>query len=696
MRKAGLAVVAALVGLSTGCQSATPQSEPAVAPVAAVRGPSWAPAPVRAGGASAVATTSGQTFALHTRSGDVTFVPGINLGTTTPGHYPGEVAIEAVDYHRWFAEMGALGIRAVRIYTIHRPAFYTELLAYNHAHPDAPLYVVQGVTPPDETYLQTRDLYAPGPTAAFDAESRDAVAAVTGRLERSLRPGRSSGRWTADISPYVMAWLSGVEMDPPALHDSDRRNAAKPAFRGRYFTSSPDATPTERWIAARLEVLAAAVHATGRTAPLAFVNWPTTDPLRHPTEPIGREDLVGVDANHVKPTREWTGGYFASFHAYPYYPDFQRHEPAYQKATYAGRSDPYAGYLTALKKHHPTMPTLITEFGVPSSVGAAHFGPLGRDQGDHDEREAMATDASLLREIKDLGLGGGFVFEWTDEWFKYTWNTQPRQQPGDRKALWHDPWTNEQWFGVVATNASGRSPVTRIGGAGVALDVSHDESWVHVTAKVPQSGAKIVIGFDVLPGTGQPPRLPANAGANSGSDIAVVADADGVQVLGRADQDGRLLDGRGVGNDLQPGTWALQRLTTNRALQVPTTKKRLAAEYLPVGDLREGRWEPGEPGYNSLSQYHWSTDGTILTLRLPWASLLMGDPSSRSVLRVHGQEATVEVVPGITVRAVSAGADVTGTYTWPTWTAVQHTERLKDGSGDLGAAYRDTAVTPLG
>jgi len=65
----------------------------------------------------------------------------------------------------------------------------------------------------------------------------------------------------------------------------------------------------------------------------------------------------------------------------PYYPDFQRHQPDYQSAVYAGRKDPYAGYLRDLKAHHGTMPMIVSEFGVPSCVGAAHFGPLGRDQG---------------------------------------------------------------------------------------------------------------------------------------------------------------------------------------------------------------------------------------------------------------------------------------------------------------------------
>ena len=695
MRTVGLTMVAALVALSTGCQSAPPQS---AAPVAVVSGPSWAPAPVTVGGVSAVATTSGQTFALHTRSGDVTFVPGINLGATTPGHYPGEVAIEAADYHRWFAQMGAFGIRAVRIYTIHRPAFYTELLAYNRAHPDAPLYVVQGVTPPDETYTTTRDLYAAGPTAAFDAEIRDAVAAVTGRLRRDPVRGRADGSWTADVSPYVISWIVGAEMDPPALRASDATNAKRPAFAGRYFTSAAEATPTERWLTARVDSLATAVTATGRVAPVAFVNWPTTDPLHHPGEPDAVEDLVGLDANHLQPTSAWRGGYFASYHAYPYYPDFQRHDPAYQKVTYAGRTDPYAGYLTALRGHHATMPTMITEFGVPSSIGSSHSAPLGRDQGDHDEREAMATDAQLLREIKALGLAGGFVFEWTDEWFKFAWNTKPRQLPVDRRALTHDPWTNEQWFGVVGSDALGRSATTRVASAPAtgSVEMSHDQSWVYATVTTTRPHAPLQLAFDVIPAAGEPATLPDGTTASGGSDVALVADARGVRQYVRSDQDGRLLDRSGLRSPA-PTRWTLEALTTNRPLRVPTTGRAYPEEHLSVGELREGDWTPGRAGSDSRAQYHRSPDGRTLSLRLPWASLLVSDPSSRAALVIGSAgTTTTTAVPALTVRAVTDAGQVSGSWTWDTWNRSLSAERLKDGAGDLAAAFRDTALTPLG
>ena len=93
---------------------------------------------------------------------------------------------------------------------------------------------------------------------------------------------------------------------------------------------------------------------------------------------------------------------------------------------------------------------MITEFGVPTGNGIAHLGPLGRDQGDHSEQEAGRINADVMRDIADEGYAGGVLFEWTDEWFKNTWNTMDTDFPRDRRQLWRNVLTNEEQFGVVA------------------------------------------------------------------------------------------------------------------------------------------------------------------------------------------------------------------------------------------------------
>ena len=639
-----------------------------------------------------LAEARGRQLALHTVSGDVTFWTGVNLGSTTPGHSPGELAIDRATYRRWFAQMGRLGVRTVRVYTIHPPEMYQELLAYNTAHPAAPIYLVQGVYMPDESYVRTGNLYAAGPTRAFTTELRDASAAVHGTLRRPLARGRAGGRWTADVSPWVAAWIVGVEWDPNATLASDRRNAAAPDFHGRFFSSASDATrttPTERWIAARMDELATAEAAKGRSAPIAFVNWPTADPLRHPHEPLPSEDLVGVDANHVRASAAWPGGTFASFHAYPYYPDFLRHEPAYQAYRLNGHPDAYAGYLADLAAHFRSMPLLVSEVGVPSSLGSAHLGTNGRDQGNHSEQEALATDAALVHVVYDVGLTGALIFSWADEWFKFTWNTLPRQAVvgSERRSLWHDPLTNEQWFGLEAEDPIpvGQQVLAESPTGVRQLAVDHDASYLYVTVRLSRPpSSPIRLGFDLVPG-GLP--LPGGGGG-AGEDVAVVIDPrarTGIASI-RGDLDPVLLDGQKPADVPKPGPdgWTLERLSTNRSYVLDGTF--LPAEYLAVGNLRPGVWDVRSPAQDSRSTWH--LDGDTLSLRLPWSMLALGDPSSHTAVRpVAGVPRAVNVNQIQLLVDAGPGGSATGVVRWDAWQKASYTERLKTGVQPLVDAW---------
>ena len=138
--------------------------------------------------------------------------------------------------------------------------------------------------------------------------------------------------------------------------------------------------------------------------PVAISNWPTTDPLSHPDEANEQEDLVSVDPMHVAPTSSWKAGYSSSYHIYPAYPDFMRHEEKYQEyRTAEGNIDPYAGYLHELRAHHEGIPLLASEYGTSSARGMAHRGPLGRNQGMHTEEAQGRINAELLDDIHDVG-----------------------------------------------------------------------------------------------------------------------------------------------------------------------------------------------------------------------------------------------------------------------------------------------------
>ncbi len=693
--RVGLAVVAALSSLALVA---------AIVIISTTDPASWEPAPKRSAGLTMLAGTDDQRFELYTAGGHRDFLPGVNLGATIPGHAPGEVAIRREDVRRWLPMIADLGLRVIRIYTILPPHFYEEVRAYNLAHPDAPLYLMHGVWIPEARFLETQDLFDDQVRTGFRDELSRAVDVVHGTAELAPRPGHAHGTYTADVSAWTFAWAIGVEWDPEATYASDRRNGHQPRFEGSYFVAAEQASPTESWLAEMLDHLAAELADRGATVPLTFNNWPTTDPLEHPEEPLPVEDLVGVDANHVLPTDAWPGGTFASYHAYPYYPDFQRYEPGIADHVHDGRRDPYAGYLTKLRDHHAEMPLMITEFGVPSSLGSAHDGPVGRDQGGHTESEQIATNAELLRIIAGLDLAGGLVFAWTDEWFKLTWNTMDLEIPAARRPLWKNVWTNEQHFGLLAHDP-GPQPRYLVGADADAwiepsqailesrdavreVRATHDEGYLYLRVVLddPDRRDELVVGFDLHPGSD---AVSVSGGDDPAADVAVRFPRQGdAQAVIRARRDPHAWIYGGVLGYLEvdaaalrsdPDAWRPQRLMTNRPYPHPVTGELLPAEEQEIGRLRHGVTDPEDPAGDTLAMWH--EDAEAITMRLPWATVGFADPSSRQawVVAEDGSVSTRTVERlGISVALGDHLARTQG-YAWPDWNEPTWHERPKAG-----------------
>jgi hypothetical protein len=672
------------------------------------------------------ARVEGRSVDAATRRGFVPlFWAGVNLGSTIPGHQPGEVAARRQDYDRWLAGIGDLGARVVRIYTILRPSFYDALAAYNRAHADRPLFFIQGVwLPGEEEFDATGNAYTPSVTKGFESEINDAVAVVHGDARLPQRPGHAGGTYRSNVSRWLLAYSIGIEWDPNAVKSTDRKNAGVKAYHGRYFTASADATPFESWLASMLDHTAADEVARGWSRPLTFTNWLTLDPLHHPYEPLPQEDLVSVDATHIAATRAWPGGFFASYHAYPYYPDFMRLTPGYQtyRRPWDGKVDPYAGYLHALRVYHGSQAVMITEFGVPSSLGIAHYGPLGRDQGDHSEQQALGMDAAMLRDIKGEGYAGGVVFEWIDEWFKFTWNTVEQQQPADRRQLWLDAMTNEEFFGLVAAEPGSKPAVVLDGnddewgtngskviaeshGAVREVRAVKDEEYLYLLLRLDRSESwrrhPITIGLDTRPGENR--GLPGHPGVFPSADVALVVGPRHAQLRQAAWWEPTRIQygplGRGYIKmnpaDLKPGSgaWVDPLQIVNRPYVVPATGEKRPVELHALGNLPIGSGDPSSPDFDSRTLV--AAKGKVVEVRLPWALLGYSDPSSLMLYVAHPNGTTTTMKAGrIGIAVLSNGSALlkTSGYTWAPWQSVTWHERKKAGFGGLARTMRELSA----
>jgi hypothetical protein len=661
------------------------------------------------------------------------FWAGVNLGATLPGTSPGELAPKRSDYDRWLQQMGELGATSVRIYTILKPDFYDALRAYNLSHLQDPIFVLHGVWIPEEEILQTQNAYDPDVTAKFRAELSDAVAAVHGDLIRPVKIGHASGTFTSDISPWVIAYSIGVEWDPGVVENTIKLNpttnvdsttgvisrSSKSTPAARYITTSADANPMERWIASMLDHVAILEAKRGWSRPLTYTNWVTADPIRHPEEPFETEDSIVVDAKHMSATPAWPGGFFASYHAYPYYPDGLRLQTDYLNFRRASTNtlDAYAGYIHALHQHHGDQAVMITEFGQPSSIGIAHRGPDGRNQGGHSEQQSGINNADIMRIIAEEGFAGGMVFEWLDEWFKFTWNSVEHELPKDRRSMWRNPLTNEEHFGILALEAGATQKVVLDGndnewtrqqsqvilespGAVSEVRATHDEESLYLRIRfapgkggtkigsVPWAKEEIAVGLQVFP---EPNKgLPGRPGVSPESNVVVLIGPGNVAKLRIASWMDPVVFEFGVARkelafnpaDLVPGSgaWSAPQQIVSRALVVPTTNEKLAIDTIPFGDLRWGTTDPTSADFDDRALINGAKN--VLELRLPWGMIGLSDPSSKLRLRPKADgtmtSESIERI-GITIVGPKGVVATTSGYGWEAWNRVTWHERKKAG-----------------
>jgi hypothetical protein len=682
--------------------------------------------PRRVAGLTLPARVEGRSVEAATKSGfGPLFWAGVNLGSTIPGRAPGEVAATRRDYDRWLSGIGDLGARVIRIYTILRPSFYDALADYNRDHEDRPLFFIQGVwLPGEEEFVASGNAYEPSVTRGFKAEIDDATAVVHGDAELPERPGHAGGTFRSNVSRWMLAYSIGIEWDGQAVHSTDRRNAGVEPYRGRYFRADANATPMESWLASMLDHTAAAEAERGWSRPLTFTNWLTLDPLDHPYEPLPREDLGSVDATHIAATRAWPGGFFASYHAYPYYPDFMRLTASYQtyKRPRDGKVDPYSGYLNELRAHHGRQAVMITEFGVPSSLGVAHLGPLGRDQGNHSEQEALRMNDDLLRNIEEEGYAGGIHFEWIDEWFKITWNTVEHELPADRRQLWRNDLTNEEFFGLIAADPGSEPAVTLDGedgeweenGSQVIAESQgpvrevravKDEQSLYLRLRLDQSESwrerPITIGLDTRPGGNR--GLPDHLGVFSDADVALVVGRDQAQLFQAAWWEPTRIQYGPLGTgyidveraDLRPnsGAWVHPLQILNRPYVVPATGERRPVEVHDLGRLPIGSGDPSSPDFDNRTLV--AAQEEVVEVRLPWALLGYSDPSSLMLLEVHPNGPATTLKGGrVGIAVLSDGSDLltTSGYAWDPWQRVAWNERRKAGFDQMAGTMRELSA----
>lgn len=606
-------------------------------------------------------------------------IRGVNLGVGIPGKWATDYAIDEETYLRWFDYIKELGANTIRVYTILQDDFYNAFYEYNKDNDD-PLYLIHGVWVNDYTQNSHYDAYDDAFMQTFIDDCRTVVDILHGNKKMSLGYGTGSGTYNHDISQWVIGYILGVEWEDVTVVYTDEKYPDRNSYEGEYMYTTDDATPFEAMLAEVGDnVIEYETTRYKQQRLIAFSNWPTTDPFEYP------EDLeeyfmkcAQVDVEHIKTTDNFISGQFASYHVYPYYPDYLEYVDDWSELGITDKSEyinedgdlnTYQAYLSILTEHH-SMPVVIAEYGVSTGRGMAQVDKnTGRNQGHMSEQEQGDALIECYEDIMSADCAGSIVFTWQDEWFKRTWNTMHAVDL-ENTAYWSDYQTNEQYFGLLSFDPGDEESVCYVDGdisewtdsdkvvdtGDMSVSMKYDEKFIYFMVYKENFNSVndvLYIPIDTTQKTGS--TYCSNYDIKFERECDFVISIDGkknsrVQVqerynVLRAMYSHETEDTDAYVNEVDKDTSLFSNinliLQTSRTLELglqklygdnvdnPISGVTDLAETYETGILEYGNANPESEDYNSLADFIFN--GDYIEIKLPWQLLNFSNPSEMMI-----------------------------------------------------------------
>jgi hypothetical protein len=585
------------------------------------------------------------------------FFNGVNVGVALPGQFFTDFSRDVEVYRFWLRSIGEMNANTVRIYTLLPPEFYRALYEHNQVSSNK-LYLMQEIwpeeNPVDHNYL------LPGYNEDYQQEIEIVVDAVHGSRVVPQRDYRAFGVYSYDVSPYLIGYLVGRELEPEEVIATDMLNPEYTYPDGRYIFAEAAASPTEAWLAASCDyALAYEDSVYGQKSLAGIVNWPTLDPIDHPSEwneqgdkSLQYNDKAVVNINHIGLNPDNAAGFFGAYHIYPNYPNFMNNEPAYNAYQDGQGRFRYGGYLRQFMELHTKFPAVVAEYGLSNSKITAHVSPDGYNHGGLDEATQAAGTIRMAEAIKREGYAGAIIFEWMDEWAKKTWITEPYMIPYQRHALWHNAMDPEQNYGILAVEGL----ATLQEKTQDSLTVRHNYTYVQL-------------------------ELTENA-ANPGKDRVVL-----LSTIGDDNPEFKIVIPAGQ----TPSILASARYNWTRNIFVGGSPEaefqRMILVTNPSGIGQNGEVYPAISIDVSDLQPYVHTAGNKLRIDLPYTLIGVSDPSSLQVMSGVAASTTTE---GILVILQEDGAQTAAIrYLWEPWEKAEFTYRFKQIYYDLMDYFKD-------
>ena len=597
-------------------------------------------------------------------------IKGVNLGSSIPGKWSSDYAIDEQTYLGWFEQITNMGANTIRVYGVQSAEFYKAFYRYNKQS-KAPLYLLQGVTHNDYMQFSHRDAFDDNIAETLVDNCLTAVDVIHGR--KKIQLGRNAeaatGSFTQDVSDWVIGYVIGIDWEPSTVaFTNEKYRNAQLSYNGEFLYAKKGASPFEIMLAkAGDRLVEYETNKYGHQRLIAFNNYPSTDPFTYPQEiALLYGKYTKINTANIASTDKFISGQFASYHVYPFQTDLLLHIKDFSMfGLYQddicynedGSLNDYRTYFNMLNACHD-IPVVITEFGISTGRNSEH--EAVDSHGVYSKVSEKEQGIALLHcweDIKKAGLNGGIVFSWHDEWAKRSPNTLYAINE-ERSPYWSDYQTNGQYFGLLSFDPGDKKSVCYVDGdasgwkdtnviarnGSLSLSVKYDEKFVYFLVKKKDldfSKDILYIPIDISFKTGSNYSMPHNVRFDREADFLLVVNGiENTRLLVQERYEAlrstysRRINGidtyrqENIPDKNSPVFVPINTIVEKKVLSENPLEKVVD---IPVetGKLLYGNANPESAEFNSLADF--CVGGDYIEIRLPWQLLNFADPSKMLV-----------------------------------------------------------------
>jgi len=597
-------------------------------------------------------------------------IKGVNLGSSIPGKWSSDYAIDEETYIRWFEQISNMGANTIRVYGVQSETFYKAFYRYNKKS-QIPLYLLQGVIVNDYMQFSHRDAFDDNIAQKLIDNCLTAVDVIHGRKKIQLgrKAESATGSFKLDVSDWVIGYVIGIDWEPSTVeYTNEKYKDAELSYSGEFLYAKDGASPFEIILAnAGDRLVEYETNKYGHQRLVAFNNYPSTDPFTYPEE-IAR--LYGkyakIDTANIASTDKFISGQFASYNVYPFQTDLlqdikdfgifnlNQADVCYNED---GSLNDYRTYFNMLNACYD-IPVVITEFGISTGRNSEHEAVDSHGvYSKVSEKEQGIAIAHCWQDIKEAGLNGGCVFSWHDEWAKRSMNTLYAINE-ERSPYWSDYQTNGQYFGILSFDPGNEKSVSYVDGDvsewdkidtvtdndNLSLSVKYDEKFIYFLVKKKNLDFLndiLYIPIDITVKTGSNYSKNYNVRFDRDADFLLVV--NGIENSRLFVQEryealrstySRKINGidtyrqENIPDKNSPEFVPINTIVEKKVLS-ENPLERTTNVLVETGKLLYGNANPESAEFNSLADF--CVSGEYIEIKLPWQLLNFADPSKMEI-----------------------------------------------------------------